>query len=220
MYRIMSCLAIDEYRRIMSVWRSQREADFFERLEPPDFWEEEYEASCAYLASVNDDDTFRVYSAVTDEDMKNVKRQYLPTSLRHLSEKELQKRLSEIDRQIIDRLAEGGSINDVRKEFEKLQENGGGMVSHRQFFESRRAVIIQRANLKEPKSWSRGNRPRIIGDIPDGFDWDDPDSWRNIKGTVIWPAEERERRERRREKRRESQRARRLLPKQSVASNR
>ncbi len=138
LYKIMTCLAIDEYRRIVAMWRRRREGEYSEESKEHAFWAEEFGRSCNGLAAVDRDDTFRLYATVTDDEMKSVKRQYLPRSLRDLPEKQLQQRLSEIDRQIVDRLAEGGTLNDVRKEFESLPENGGGTVDHRQFFENRR----------------------------------------------------------------------------------
>lgn len=188
LYKIMTCLAIDEYRRIVRTWRRRREDEYSEELQEHEFWAEEFGESCNWLATVDRDDTFRRYSTVTDEEIQSVKRQYLPVSLRDLPEKELQRRLSEIDRQIVDRLSEGDALSDVRNEFESLPENGGGAVDHRQFFESRRLGIIRRGNLKEPKSWSRRNTPMVLFDASEDFDWDDPDARANAVKKVVWPA--------------------------------
>ena len=210
LYHIMERLAIDEYRRIVNDWRRRRKGNYSEELKEHTFWTQEFGYPCSDLAAVDRDDTFRQYATVTDEEMKSIKRQYLPVSLRHLPEKKLQKRLSEIDREIVDRLAEGGSLSDVRKEFESRPENGSGSVDHRQFFESRRLGIIQRGKLKAPKSWSSvNNTPVVRWDFPENTDWSDPEAWRQAPKTVVWPAEVLERFRKRRQRRREAQRARR-----------
>lgn len=162
LYRIMAGLAKDEYRRIAGERRRQKKAGVREVVKDPDFWETNYPLSCAGLKEVEQNDTFRQYSTVQNSEVKQLKRQYLPSSLRYLSEKELQERLSAIDREIIDRLVAGEKLTDIRKDFESRPENGSGSVGHRKFFESRRKAIIGRAGLEEPESWSRHDTPMKI----------------------------------------------------------
>ena len=155
---------------------------------------------CKNLAKVEREEFFAIYSTVTEDEMEEIKPQYLPASLRGLSAKALREKLSAIDRTIVDRLSQGEELCDVRKDFEASESQDGKKADHRQFFENRRSAIIRRGKLQEPKS--RGdNVPLTIVELMEDGELGEE--------FVVWPAEERERHQRRRHKRREAQKRRR-----------
>ena len=196
LYEIMERMAKAEYRRMDAERRKGR----IEVVKAPYDLEGKSQRPCASLARVEREELFTIYSTVTDEEMEEIKPQYLPQSLRGLSAKALQEKLSAIDRTIVDRLSQGEELSDVRKDFEESESQNGTKVDRRQFFENRRLAIICRGKLQEPKSW-KDNHPLTIVEITEDGELGEE--------FVIWPVEEKERYQRRKHKRREAQKARR-----------
>ena len=202
LFEIMVRMAKAEYRRIVEERRDRKQKYCVETVTDPFVLDEETQRPCESLASVEREEFFALCSTVTDDEMAEIKRQYLPKSLRNLPDKMLQEKLSAIDRSIVDRLSQGEKLCDVRRDFEKKERRGGKKVDYRQFFENRRSAIIRRGKLREPKLWQDENPLVIVNYSEDG---------KFGEKSVRWLSEERERRQRRIQKRREAQKARRAL---------
>ena len=200
LYEIMVRMAKAEYCRMIAERNDRKMSGCLEVVTDPFELEENSQRPCKNLAGVEREELFTIYSTVSEDEMQEIKPQYLPQSLRDLPVKALQEKLSAIDRTIVDRLSQGEELSDVRKDFEKSESQDGKKVDHRQFFENRRSAIIRRGKLQEPKSWG-DNIPFTILQLTEDDEFGEE--------FVIWPAEERERRQRRRQKRREAQKARR-----------
>jgi len=211
LYKIATYMAIDEYKRL---WQ--------EYIDILDMGANEYEVDISLFDeySVEDKerdnvdfyDTFRTYWTVTAEEVQSTKRQYLPKSLRNLSDRKLQKRLTAIDREIIMRLSRGESKNEISKDI-KL----GGVRSttdHRKFVESRCRKIIDRGKLEEPASWSKRRLNSFLSSEPEAS----TEEIAERKKEISDQASEQEKRLKRRERRRETQKARRAKQKTNSKS--
>ncbi len=135
LYRILRFHAIKEYRAILLRRLVEFDSEVLIECEG---------VSDKGLDRVETADAIRFYSTIPDLEIASTKRQYLPAEYRGMDDTLLKRTLGELDREILQRLDEGESYREIRRDF---QQRGG--MDQRKFYRSRCMAIVRRGLLEK-----------------------------------------------------------------------